>query len=488
MDPISITAAAVAFIQSVSAIYKTIENLKGVPNAFKEVGQNLGLVKETLELAGTQLQETTVNESTKKAIADVVVGCKKKAEKLDTIFKEIDKGKKNDENAKDWSALVNVYRAAVLRLGKPSRVENLMQGILSRLNLLATHQAFRKEGKKLENAIEKLSRVEPSLQDWELDQSGVRFSQEIAEGGTGNQFSTQSGTMKNHFGHEFHSQAGMNFETIHLHSTFTGLYCAKWLKASSPPLSFEQKQLVTNQITVTVPRTGKWFLDSQNFTQWREGKFRKLWCPGIHGAGKTVLTSIVIRHLQTHFAEYKQVTCIYFYFEHKERKIQVLKPIFSTLLIQLLRDDIDVSAEIKRRCKNKQEFCDMSDILEMLTSQLKQFHRVLMVIDALDECADANGFLKACEKLPEEVHMLFTSRPDRTLARAFNADREYEISPNDDDMREYLKFSFRENHKLQKMVDREQRNDPTFQDRVLDTIVEKSRGMQVLLIQDIETC
>ncbi|KAL9082347.1 MAG: hypothetical protein Q9165_008911, partial [Trypethelium subeluteriae] len=211
MDPISITAASIAFVQSVSAIYKTIENLKGLPSAFKEVGQNLALVKEILELAGTQLQETTVNESTKKAITNVVAGCEKKARKLDSIFKEIDKGKKNDDHAKDWSAFVNIYRAAVLGLGKSHRVENLMQGILSRLSLLATHQAFKKEGKKLDDAIEKLSRVDPSLQDSELEQGGVRFSQEIAGGGTGNQFSTQSGTMRNIFGNEFNSQSGMTF-------------------------------------------------------------------------------------------------------------------------------------------------------------------------------------------------------------------------------------------------------------------------------------
>ncbi|KAF7320585.1 NACHT and ankyrin domain protein [Mycena chlorophos] len=35
--------------------------------------------------------------------------------------------------------------------------------------------------------------------------------------------------------------------------------------------------------------TGLWLLQNPNFTRWKSGAFRILWCSGIPGAGKTVL-------------------------------------------------------------------------------------------------------------------------------------------------------------------------------------------------------
>lgn len=47
--------------------------------------------------------------------------------------------------------------------------------------------------------------------------------------------------------------------------------------------------------------TGQWLLDSQEFQDWRNGDRQALFCPGIPGAGKTILTSIVVEHLWAKF-------------------------------------------------------------------------------------------------------------------------------------------------------------------------------------------
>ena len=44
--------------------------------------------------------------------------------------------------------------------------------------------------------------------------------------------------------------------------------------------------------------TGKWMLESNGFQQWLSTHKGTLWCPGIPGAGKTYLASIVIDYLQ----------------------------------------------------------------------------------------------------------------------------------------------------------------------------------------------
>jgi len=48
------------------------------------------------------------------------------------------------------------------------------------------------------------------------------------------------------------------------------------------------------------PGTGKWLLNTDAFKQWQSGRGQVLWCPGMPGAGKTVLSSVVINHLRAY--------------------------------------------------------------------------------------------------------------------------------------------------------------------------------------------
>ncbi|KAJ7349653.1 hypothetical protein DFH08DRAFT_696264, partial [Mycena albidolilacea] len=64
--------------------------------------------------------------------------------------------------------------------------------------------------------------------------------------------------------------------------------------------------------------TGGWLLKHPLFKQWESGSGRRLWCHGIHIAGKTVLVLMVVNHLSTAGKNDKNigVTCIYL--NHKE--------------------------------------------------------------------------------------------------------------------------------------------------------------------------
>jgi hypothetical protein len=43
--------------------------------------------------------------------------------------------------------------------------------------------------------------------------------------------------------------------------------------------------------------TGQWLLDSEEFQAWLETDKQTLFCPGIPGAGKTIITSIIVKYL-----------------------------------------------------------------------------------------------------------------------------------------------------------------------------------------------
>src|SRR3954467_1739118 len=57
----------------------------------------------------------------------------------------------------------------------------------------------------------------------------------------------------------------------------------------------------TDYIKLRQPGTGQWLLNSSEFQTWLKTDNQTLFCPGIPGAGKTIITSIVIDHLQTLF-------------------------------------------------------------------------------------------------------------------------------------------------------------------------------------------
>lgn len=212
MDPLSITAATIAIIGSISSTYNAIQHLRGLPKAFKGVGQNLPLVKETLELARGQLQGPS-DESAKKAIEPVIHNCQEKAIALNKIFDDLDKAMKQEKDANEWSALVNLYRKTVVYLGKSHKVETLMQELLSNLKGLAIHQLFKVTGQgltvKLENAINELSAVEPSLPDSDFDTKGASVNQTNSDNARG--FVSTGGHQENTMGHKFHSAGNMSF-------------------------------------------------------------------------------------------------------------------------------------------------------------------------------------------------------------------------------------------------------------------------------------
>jgi len=123
----------------------------------------------------------------------------------------------------------------------------------------------------------------------------------------------------------------------------------------------------------------------------------------------------------------------------------------------------------------------VSDLLSMLRSQLSEFHKVYLIVDALDECVCQEAFLETCRELPGNVHTLFTSRRDTRLSELIDPDHEVDIMAHDNDIREYLLQSFKSHSKLQRMIDSERESDPSFLDYVINTIIEKSQGMQVPL-------
>lgn len=188
MDPYNnIFTPTLTIFQATSSAYRAIQHFRGLPDEFKKVDRSLVLAQNTLDLVSSQLQSQTLDESSRNAIQKIVSPCEEKATALHEIFEEIEQSGQNGRGG----SVLELYRTSLLRLGKASRVEILMQGILEDLDALAVNRMFRTATQsqlaQLEAAIEEMSKVKSSVSDSELISPGTSNNQHIATGATGHQ-------------------------------------------------------------------------------------------------------------------------------------------------------------------------------------------------------------------------------------------------------------------------------------------------------------
>jgi hypothetical protein len=81
--------------------------------------------------------------------------------------------------------------------------------------------------------------------------------------------------------------------------------------------------------------TGQWLLNSDEFQAWINQRGQTLFCPGIPGAGKTILTSIVIDGLNTRFQSNTNVGIAYIYYNFRQQDEQKSEDLLAILLKQL---------------------------------------------------------------------------------------------------------------------------------------------------------
>lgn len=214
-----------------------------------------------------------------------------------------------------------------------------------------------------------------------------------------------------------------------------------------------------------------------------------LCCLGFAHVNAESHRSIIINHLQTSYSLNKNIPCIYIYFDYRKQKSQNLRSLLSSLLAQLLRSRIGISAKIRdiyEAWEHTRIHPSPEHYVEMLKSQMKAIPKVFIVIDALDECLDdtetntLSSFLEACQELSENVHILFTSRPGIHFAQMIDATCELVVTADAGDIRKYLNKFINSRHRLRDMIEAELRNDSLFRDKALNTIVAGSQGMFLL--------
>ena len=187
------------------------------------------------------------------------------------------------------------------------------------------------------------------------------------------------------------------------------------------------------------------FLKSTPFIEWLEGKKKTLFCPGIPGAGKTMIASIAVSHLETSFPDDKTGKAI-LYCVYKRQDDQKVDGLLASLLGQLAVWQSMVPKSIcefyDKHRKGEKPRLSQNEIREELRSITKTYSRTFIVIDALDECKTdhiRNELLSEIYKLQEgsDIRLMVTFRPSIVPKRPDSV-TELEIRAHKEDIEEYL--------------------------------------------------
>ncbi|KAI0509002.1 hypothetical protein F5B22DRAFT_376084 [Xylaria bambusicola] len=214
------------------------------------------------------------------------------------------------------------------------------------------------------------------------------------------------------------------------------------------PLNYSAQQLdLTSQRQAG---TGQWLLDSTEYRHWLSAKQEALFFPGIPGAGKTMIASLVVESLhQLHRDDENIGICYIFLSYNQKNEDQRLNQLVASLLQQLanskptLAEPVRLLYEYHETRNSRPSFQELCDTLHVLT---KSYSRVFIVVDALDELQMQNDSLRSTliDELLNlwsnfEVNILVTSRfiPEIT-ARFEKGVTKVEIRARNDDITKYM--------------------------------------------------
>jgi Cdc6-like AAA superfamily ATPase len=193
--------------------------------------------------------------------------------------------------------------------------------------------------------------------------------------------------------------------------------------------------------------TGQWLLDSAEFQAWVETDKQTLFCPGIPGAGKTILTSIVVKELTTRFQNDKSIGVAYLYCNFRRQDEQKVGALLTSLLKQLTQSWPSLPDSIKvlyNSHKDKRTRPSLDEISRALQTVANMYTRVFIIIDALDECQAIHGhqatFLSELLNFQAkcEANVFATSRDMPEITKRFQGSISLEIRATEYDVRRYV--------------------------------------------------
>ncbi|KAF2869928.1 hypothetical protein BDV95DRAFT_640573, partial [Massariosphaeria phaeospora] len=216
----------------------------------------------------------------------------------------------------------------------------------------------------------------------------------------------------------------------------------EWLS----PVDYSSQQ--QDVIAKRQPGTGEWLLTSREFKEFVREPGKTMLCPGIPGAGKTVLAATIIDHLQTAFQGDQNIAVVYLYFNYQVQQEQSHKALLRCLIKQLIELQPRASAEVEKlmSChKEKRTRPSLDEGSAAFSVAVRALTNIYLVMDALDEYhaldpSDLYGWLNHIFTLQQasRFNILATSRPISEILAKFVSPIRKDIEAHEDGIESYI--------------------------------------------------
>lgn len=129
---------------------------------------------------------------------------------------------------------------------------------------------------------------------------------------------------------------------------------------------------------------------------------------------------------------------IYFYCDFKDSLKQTTVGLLGSLIAQLIQKKSEIPDDIEnlyQRCDGGEKPPSVSNLGRCLYSIVKEFSKVVVIIDALDECVERDSLFEKLEWLQGNTNLLITSRGELEIKLQFEnlpslEMREEDVSPD----------------------------------------------------------
>ncbi|RYP19461.1 hypothetical protein DL767_009642 [Monosporascus sp. MG133] len=225
--------------------------------------------------------------------------------------------------------------------------------------------------------------------------------------------------------------------------------------------------------------TGQWLLDAPETARWLSETKGTLFCPGIPGAGKTMIAAIAIDHLLKS-VQSSSVGVAYVYCNYKAQEEQDTSSLLAAILKQLVQARQSIVEPVERLHKQHADRGTrplLDEVCSVLRDVLANYATVYIVVDALDECKDGTRrqFLAKLQDLRagQDVRLMATSRFIPEIVDAFNEAPKLEVQASKEDVKRFVAGQL---YRLPRCIQR----DAALQEMVQEKIVEAVDGMFLL--------
>lgn len=234
--------------------------------------------------------------------------------------------------------------------------------------------------------------------------------------------------MQHHVNVVLHSAQASQMELLQtmtdLQNTETRRQVLEWI-SNTDKIDFEKTHETIH--AKKHPHTGEWLIQTKTFQSWLSSPTSSLlWCHGKPGAGKSVLASNVLEHVTKQYLFDRNTAISFAYYNYQTTELGQLSTVIAALLKQLCRQAAEIPSWLVKHREDALSPATASTP-ESYTKLGRTFGNVFLIIDALDECLEAErhavlrfirGMVSQDSGLPC-AKVFVTSRREADIEEAF---------------------------------------------------------------------